>query len=249
LVLQASVTLPRHPYYGTLYNPLLGGARSARHVLPLQEEGEGLELAARYLNTLPDASNTIVGVDRNAAAMFGRNFIGSPSEMSDSAADYRVYTVNQVMRQVHVDEWGRLFALDRQSDPVYTAAFGVVPYVRVYRNDIGTLAPTAREYPATYHLGDHIRLERVTLSTELVIPSGKLVVRPYWTSDGQVERSYKAFWHLLSADRELLAQRDDLPLGGSRPPLAARRGDRGSLQDRRGPGRRARTVRTLAGHV
>jgi hypothetical protein len=68
-----------------------------------------------------------------------------------------------------------------------------------------------------YHLGDHIRLQRVTLDTDLVIPSSALIVRPYWTSDGQVEHSYKAFWHLLSADRELLAQRDDLPLGGSRP--------------------------------
>jgi hypothetical protein len=91
-----------------------------------------MDLAARYLNGLADASSTIVGVDRNVAAMFGRNFIGSPSEMDDPAADFRAYTVNQVTRQLHLDEWGRLFALDRQGDPVYTVSFGGVPYVRVY---------------------------------------------------------------------------------------------------------------------
>jgi hypothetical protein len=104
-------------------------------------------------------------------------------------------------------------------------AFGGVPYVQVYRNRIGVLAPTPPEYDVDYHLGDHIRLERVTLNTDLVIPTGRLVIRPYWTSDGRVERSYKAFWHLLSSDRALLAQRDDLPLGGSRPTPTWQRGE------------------------
>jgi hypothetical protein len=217
LLLQAMVTLPHHPYYGTLYNDLLGGVKTAQHMLPLQQEGEGLALAAEYLNTLPDTRHTSVGVDRNGAAMFGRTFLGTPVAMNDPEANYRLYSVNQVMRQLHVDEWGVLFALDRQTDPVFEVSFGGVPYVRVYKNEVGKRAPTEPEYELAYRLGDHIQLDRVRLSADMVIPSGELVVRPYWKSDGQVERSYKVFCHLLSGDKELVAQRDDFPVGGSRP--------------------------------
>jgi hypothetical protein len=217
LILQAAVILPRHPYYGTLYNSLLGGAKTARHILLVQDEGEGVDLAAQYLNTLPDAADVTVGVDRNVAAMFGRTFVGSNIPLDEPEVDYRLYSINQVTRQLHVEEWGTLFALDRQSDPVIEIAFGGLPYVRVYRNEIGTLAPTEPEYDVEYRLGDHIRLERVKLNTEMVIPSRKLVVKPHWTADGQVERNYKVFCHLLSADRQLLAQWDDVPVSGSRP--------------------------------
>jgi hypothetical protein len=68
-------------------------------------------------------------------------------------------------------------------------------------------------------------LERVKLSDEMVIPSSELVVKPYWTSDGEVARSYKVFCHLLSPAKELLAQRDDFPLGGSRPTSTWERGE------------------------
>jgi hypothetical protein len=217
LMLQAGVTLPHHPYYGTQYNALLGGAETARHLLPLQEEGEGLSLAARYLNALPEARHVIVGVDRNGAAMFGRTFNGSSTAMDDPQADYRVYFVNQVMRQLHVDQWGMLLALDRQNDPVFEVAFGGIPYVRVYRTDFLVPVSTESEYNVAYRLGDHIQLQQVQLEAEMVIPGGDLVVKPHWTSDGQVERSYKVFCHLLSLDQALLAQRDDFPVGGSRP--------------------------------
>jgi hypothetical protein len=108
---------------------------------------------------------------------------------------------------------------------VCTVAFGNVPYVRVYRNEVDAPLATVPEYEVAYLLGDHIRLERVTLDAGLVIPGGTLVVRPTWTSDGQVERSYKVFCHVLSADKVLLAQRDDLPLGGARPTTTWRRGE------------------------
>ena len=53
--LQAVRVLPRHPYYGTHHNALLGGSRTAQHVLLLQDQGEGLDLAAQFLNLLPRA--------------------------------------------------------------------------------------------------------------------------------------------------------------------------------------------------
>jgi hypothetical protein len=225
LALQASLVLPRHPYYGTLYNRLLGGARAARHMLPLQQEGEGLDLAARYLNTLPNAPYLTVGVDERGAAMFERYFIGSRVLTDDPQADYRVYFVNQVVRQLHIGEWGKLWAVDQQGDPLWTVAFGGVPYVRIYDTSAGNLAMTEPEYEMEYLLGDHIQLKRVSLNAGVLIPGRSLVVAPLWESDGQVEGSYKVFCHLLSEDRELVGQRDDLPVHGARPTYTWREGE------------------------
>ena len=44
------------PYYMNYYNPLLGGDRTAPGVMMIGR-GEGLDLAAHYLNRLPDARN------------------------------------------------------------------------------------------------------------------------------------------------------------------------------------------------
>ena len=230
LALQAARVIPRHPHYGTVHNGLLGGARRARHVMPLQTEGEGVDLAARYLNALPDADGLTVGVDYNVASLFGRTFVGRTTAIDDPEADYRVYGINQVTRQLHVDAWGQLFALDRRSDPAFEVAFGGVPYVRVYRNGIDTTGTTGPTYEMGVRLGDQIRLERVRLNAETVIPGRSLVVRPTWTVDGPVDGSYKVFCHLLSADGELLAQRDDFPLGGARPTSTWQPGE--TIEDR-----------------
>jgi hypothetical protein len=216
LVLQTVMTLPAHPYYGTLYNPLVGGARTAQHMLPLQEEGEGIDLAAQALNALPDAPNTLVGVDRNVAALFGRTFLGTPTALDDPQAAYRVYGINMVVRQLHADEWGPLFVVDRRRDPVFEAAFGGVPYVRVYLGGPPALEEAGPVFEMGYRLGEHIRLERVRLTTDVVLPGGELVIRPVWTSNGQVDRCYTVYCHLMSEDGTLLGQHDSLPLRGDR---------------------------------
>jgi 4-amino-4-deoxy-L-arabinose transferase-like glycosyltransferase len=94
LAIQAVVVLPRHPYYGTHHNHLLGGSRVAQRVLPLQDQGEGLDLAAQYLNTLPRAQRASAGLHRSSAAIFRLNFVGLTSVVSDPRANYRVYYVN-----------------------------------------------------------------------------------------------------------------------------------------------------------
>ena len=76
LVLQAGLVLRHHPYYGTHHNGLLGGSRVAQHVLPLQDQGEGLDLAAEYLNVLPRAQRARAMIYSLGAEMFERHFLG-----------------------------------------------------------------------------------------------------------------------------------------------------------------------------
>ena len=93
LALQALIVLPRHPYYGTHHNALLGGSRVAQHVLPFQDQGEGLDLAARYLNTSPRAQWARVMIYKRNSEVFKRDFIGYTSTESDLWATYRVSTL------------------------------------------------------------------------------------------------------------------------------------------------------------
>lgn len=216
LALQATLILPRHPYYGTIYNQLLGGVRKAQHVLPLQHEGEGLDLAAQYLNTLPHAQRASVGVHQRGVGMIRRYFIGQTTTLSDPKVDYRVYFVNQVMRRLDIEAWEKVWAVDQQTIPLWKIAFNGVTYVWVYEGATDNLTVEGPEYDLNYQLGDHVQLKRIKLSSKTLAPGESLIVAPFWESDGQLEKSYKVFCHLLRDDQEVIAQRDDFPIKGSR---------------------------------
>ncbi len=217
LVLQAGLVLPRHPYYGTLHNRLLGGSQAAQHVIPLQDQGEGLDLAGQYLNGLPHAQRTGAGIHRRGSAIFRRNFVGLATAIDDPRADYRVYFVNQVMRQLEIETWETSWETDRQTEPLWTATFGGVTYAWVYGAPPEELAADGPEWEVHYQLGEHIQLERVRLSAEQLSPGEMLTVVLYWRSDGEVEKSYQVFCHITAEEGELTSQQDGVPLAGVRP--------------------------------
>ncbi len=225
LVLQAVLVLPRHPYYGTLHNRLLGGTRVAQYILPLQDQGEGLDLAGQYLNTLPRAQRARAGLYRRSASIFRRNFVGATSNISDPRANYRIYYVNQVMRRLGSEAWEEMWHLDRQEEPLWTVTFGGVTYVWVYGAPPAKPAAGGPEYEVNCQFGEHIQLDRVRISTEVLAPGDKLTVVPVWMSNGDIERSYKVFCHILSQTGELAAQRDDFPLAGVRQTPSWRPGE------------------------
>jgi hypothetical protein len=225
LAIQAVVVIPRHPYYGTHHNHLLGGSRVAQRVLPLQDQGEGLDLAAQYLNTLPRAQRASAGLHRRSAAIFRLNFVGLTSVVSDPRANYRVYYVNQVMRRLGAEEWEETWKADRQTIPLWSVAFDGVPYVWIYGAPPKEPAAGGPEYKVHYQLGEHIELKRFRLSAETLAPGDTLTVVLNWESDGKVERNYKVFCHVLSASGELVAQRDGIPLYGVRPTPGWRAGE------------------------
>jgi 4-amino-4-deoxy-L-arabinose transferase-like glycosyltransferase len=225
VALQALLVLPGHPYYGPLHNRLLGGSQVAQHILPLQDQGEGLDLAARFLNGLPRAQQATAWLYRRSDEIFRRTFLGKTSMTDVSQADYRVYSVNQVMRRLGDEAWEETWQSDRQQEPLWTAAFGGVTYVWVYGSPPKELAAGGPEYVLHHQLGDHIRLDRVRISAETLTAGDTLIVVPVWSSDGNVETSYKVFCHILSQRGELVAQRDAFPLDGVRETPSWRSGE------------------------
>jgi len=225
LALQAGVVIPRHPYYGTHHNYLLGGSQVAQHILPLQDQGEGLDLAAQYLNMQPRAQRSVAEIESRSALTFERKFVGLTSTTSDPRATYRVYYVNQVMRQLGDEEWREAWKADRQTTPLWSVAFDRVPYVWVYGAPPEEPAAGGPATKVDYQLGEHIRLTGTRFSAESLMPGDTLTLVLIWESDGEVVENYTVFCHVLSASGELVAQRDGRPIYGVRPTPSWRAGE------------------------
>jgi 4-amino-4-deoxy-L-arabinose transferase-like glycosyltransferase len=217
LGLQAAIVLPRHPYYGTHYNRLLGGPSAAQHVLPLQTQGEGLDLAAQYLNSLPHASLARAMVYPLGGELFQRSFLGFTSAEPEPWTDYRVYYANQVQRGLGDAAWQKAWNTDRENTPLWSLVFDGVPYVWVYGAPPAEPACGGPEFEGGYTLGQDIRLNRYRLSGEALAPGDTLTVALIWQANAQIDEDYHVFCHLHSPSGELVAQRDGPPIYGARP--------------------------------
>ncbi len=116
--LQGIFTLIHYPYLLTGYNPLLGGASQAVSTVPVGW-GEGLEQAALYLNSLPDAESFTVS--SWYSDIFQPYFVGQWASFSDDgrgqlSADYVVFYINQMQRQ---KPYAGLIDYFRNGEPVF----------------------------------------------------------------------------------------------------------------------------------
>ena len=222
---QAAVTLSRHPYYGTHHNALLGGSQTAQYMLPLQDQGEGLDLAAKFMNTLPGAQYSGAWMLSRSALTFQKKYEGLTTTVPDPRATYRVYYVNHVMRRLHEKEWVEAWEADRQTEPLWSVAFDGVPYVWVYGGPPEEPAAGGPQFQVDYRVGDHIRLVGYRLSSERLSAGEPLTVVLFWQSDGQAQENYTVFCHLLSASSELVAQHDGRPVLEIRPAPSWRAGE------------------------
>ena len=122
------------PYYMNYYNPLLGGDRAAPGVMMIGR-GEGLDQAARYLNSLPNARNMKVFAWYGEGP-FSYFFEGETVGIVDDSAlddllkaDYMVLYIHQWQRQLPSKEVLDYFA---RLKPVYVARIGNLDYAQVY---------------------------------------------------------------------------------------------------------------------
>ncbi|HHJ05892.1 MAG TPA: phospholipid carrier-dependent glycosyltransferase, partial [Anaerolineae bacterium] len=134
---QLSYVLPTFPYYFSYYNSLMKGGPMASRMM-LVGWGEGMDEAARWLNTQPNAQNLDVVAwysttfepffEGNAIYKIGEEKI-SRTPKPGLAADYVVLYVNQVQRQL--PSAGALQHFQAVS-PVYTVTINDIDYARIY---------------------------------------------------------------------------------------------------------------------
>jgi 4-amino-4-deoxy-L-arabinose transferase-like glycosyltransferase len=106
IAVQAASVLPAFPYYFSYYNPLLGGTAKAPQVMMIGW-GEGLDQAARYLNSLPNPEqlrvttwfwNGTFSYFFKGQSLPGKFTPDTASVLQWTSSDYSVIYVNQRQR-------------------------------------------------------------------------------------------------------------------------------------------------------
>jgi len=140
VLVQAAGSLNTFPYYFSYYNPLMGGSRKASQVLEIGW-GEGLDEAARYLNTKESAADLHV-ISWNSPGCFSYFFKGDSRHLGSErkpgqsyresffASDYAAIYIHQWQRQV-LPDWLHEFLSTRS--PEHTVWINGIEYVQIYR--------------------------------------------------------------------------------------------------------------------
>lgn len=132
LLFQGILVVFNYPYYLTYYNPLLGGIKVAERAVTIGW-GEGLELAADYLNQKPGAEDMRVSAwyQSTFAPFFKGKAISYSQEKGKAmAGEYVVFYINQLQRRFPDDELFRYF--ETRYQPETTIPLKGVDYVVIY---------------------------------------------------------------------------------------------------------------------
>ncbi len=121
-----------YPYYFTYYNPLLGGIRQAEKLLTIGW-GEGLDLAADYLNKKSDAETTRVASWYQST--FAPYYEGTAISYSEEkgkvlAGDYAIFYINQTQRRFPDDILFEYF--ENRFEPEQTITLHGINYAWIY---------------------------------------------------------------------------------------------------------------------
>jgi hypothetical protein len=138
VIVQASLSLRTFPYYVTYFNSLLGGNRTANQVLTIGS-GEGLDLAAEYLNQKPNATQLKVmswyGIgpfsyyfDGESVPLYGSKKWDSELIATLEQMDYLVVYANQWRRGLPPGFFPWLEGIE----PEYRVWFDGIELARVY---------------------------------------------------------------------------------------------------------------------
>jgi hypothetical protein len=238
LALQIVSVLGYHPYYLAYFNPLVGGPWLAPYYLNVGW-GEGMDVAARYMNALTgrDAPRVTAWYSQQFAPYYRGQTIDLSSEQAALTADYAVFYINQVQRGFPSQEILNYF---RQRQPAETIALGGIEYAWIYQGPVISQEPAAgMTFPLDAVLSGKARLYGVDVpQTEIsadtyAAPPGSshieglypgykevlpgLPVTLYWETLGAIQDSngkINAFIRLVDDRGNIWGQVDRLILAG-----------------------------------
>ncbi len=191
------------PYYGAYFNPLLGGGKTAAGAFAFGQ-GEGLDLAAQYLNGVEN-SQELLAVSFYPP-QFRYYFEGDATSLRRgdwdktwTFADYVVFYVSQVQRRLPSAELVEFFATQ---EPEYVARLGGVDFALVYRPPLllSGQPPGVEESLDDRHLAGELALVGYALNAGRVHPGESLFATLYWQALTQIGVDYALQVQLVSED-------------------------------------------------
>lgn len=180
VIIQAVFVLLYHPYYLAYYNPLLGGGQVAPYRLNVGW-GEGLDLAARYLNDRYKQSPPPVAAwySNQFAPFYQGQTIDLSNQSTALVGDYTVFYLNQVQRGFPSRE---IVAYFQQREPLHIIKLGGIDYAWIYPGPIISKTP-----PSQY-----------TFSTQALLAGGARLVG---VDVPRLEMPVDAYLQLTASDR------------------------------------------------
>ncbi|MBD2745034.1 glycosyltransferase family 39 protein [Coleofasciculus sp. FACHB-1120] len=182
--LQFIVLIPYYPYYISYYNPLLGGSGAAKQIFMIGQ-GEGLDLAAKWLNQSPNAKE--IKVASWYSSSFAAYFYGQtlpiekdilPDPQPWTTANRVVLYYNQFQRQLPEPKAIAYFV---PQQPLYAARLHDIDYARVYPGPVPLPEDLERiQVPLSVFFGKQVQLLGYDLNTSKLLPDEALVVTFYW---------------------------------------------------------------------
>jgi hypothetical protein len=218
VLIQAVMSLARHPYYGTALNWLAGGPPAASRAILIGEEGEGYAELAGYLNARPDAGRLTVAAQLKH--VFNQTFRGTTVEldadqgMAPLPADYLAFHRNYTARDYKIGQWGRLWERYAPRTPEREIHFDGVAYAWLYP----VLSPeVGPEHALVTRLGDRFHFLGYDLRETEVAPDSRVPVVLYWQAAEPITDDLSIFLHLLDPAGQLVWQDDGAANHGDRP--------------------------------
>jgi hypothetical protein len=132
LVVNGLLVVYNFPYYFTYYSPLFGGIKNTAKITTIGW-GEGMDLAADYLNQNIDPSRHLVSSwyqSTFAPYYHGPSLNYSKEKGEVLAGDYAIFYINQVQRRYPDDVLFEYFA--ERFDPIQTIPLHGLDYVWIY---------------------------------------------------------------------------------------------------------------------
>jgi len=220
VLLVALLWLPLAPYYGAYFNPLVGGGPVAERTFAFGQ-GEGLDLAAEYLNTLPGGQDLLAVTFY--PPQFRYYFEGDATSLRRGDwdgtwqfAEYVVFYVSQVQRQLPSAGLVEFFLAQQ---PEYVAELGGVDFARVYRSPLLLSGePSWAERVLGSRVVDgRLALTGYALSTPFPTPGETWYVTLSWQALEQLGRDYHFEARLVDDAGQVAWQAAGPPFDGQFP--------------------------------
>ncbi|MEW5957014.1 MAG: glycosyltransferase family 39 protein, partial [Chloroflexota bacterium] len=183
ILVQTLFVLQYHPYYLAYFNPLLGSYQTAPYRINIGW-GEGLDLAARYLNehTGDPKPQVAAWYSQQFAPYYSGQTVDLSNESAALTSEYTVFYINQVQRGFPS---GEILSYFWQRQPLAVIKLGGIDYAWIYAGPVVSQTPPQDyQFAVNTVLGGGVRL------VGLDAPQTTMPVDAYYLSPEEIESTF-----------------------------------------------------------